>query len=262
MQAFLPHRHAGSVGHDADGLRQPALVARLSGLLALGEGGRTAAVEPDDLAYRVCGDSEGVVTREGVCRVLVRMVYCETDHFVRGGGRVPSDEPEPVVEQIVPCAAVLVPVVGALDLEELAEEGDDSLAVVARVALPGFCQVVLGGRGARGEELGHELAAEAIHVVEERLLQLGGASDAVALDRRGRGVHDGVDLRGSPQDEVREFFFREDDCSTKSLVSASESSRTSSLSFLPDARTSLNSATMPTGMAFEWFLPLSVYWRL
>ena len=120
-----------------------------------------------------------------------------------------SMTPEPVVEvveRIVPRAAVLVPVVGALDLRELAEEGDDPLAVVARVALPGLGQVVLGGRGASGEKLGHELAAEPVHVVEERLLQLGGASDAVALDRRGRGVHDGVDLRRTPQDEVRELF--------------------------------------------------------
>ena len=117
-----------------------------------------------------------------------------------------DSEPEPVVERIVPRAAVLVPVVGALDLRELAEEGDDPLAVVSGVALPRLGQVVLGGRGACGEELGHELAAEPVHVVEERLLEAARASDAVALDRRGRGVHDGVDLRGTPQDEVRELF--------------------------------------------------------
>ena len=187
------------------------------------------------------------------------MVYGVPDHFVRGGGRVPSDEPEPVVERIVPRAAVVVPVVGTLDLRELAEEGDDPLAVVSGVALPRLGQVVLRGRGACGEELGHELAAEPVHVVEERLLQLGGASDAVALDRRGRSVHDGMDLRCAPQDEVRELFFRGDSDEASSRAFASESSSTRSFSFRPAATAALKSATLPVGIANEWFLPLCVY---
>jgi len=148
----------------------------------------------------------------------------------------------------VPRAAVLVPVVGALDLRELAEEGDDPLAVVARVALPGLGQVVPGGRGARGEKLGHELAAEPVHVVEERLLQLGGASDAVALDRRGRGVHDGVDLRGSPQDEVRELFFR--GVSDERIASASVfvSSASSFFAVAPPLTARWKSASLSLGM--------------
>ena len=77
---------------------------------------------------------------------------------------------------------VLVPVVGALERGDLPEERDDLLGVVPRVAFPLFGHVVPRGRGACGQKLGHELAAESVHVIEERLLELRGAGDAVALD--------------------------------------------------------------------------------
>lgn len=197
-----------------------------------------------------------------ISRVPVRMVDGAADHLVGGRGRIPSDQSEPVVEGVVAPAAVLVPEVGAQDLGKFAEESHDPLAVIARVALPGLGFVVPGRRGSRGKEGCHELAAEAVHVVEERLLELRGAGDAVALDRVRCCVDNGLDLRGASQDEVRELFFRADDCSTRRPVSATDSSRTRSLSFLPEAMAFLNSVTIPTGIVIEWFLPLSVYWKL
>ena len=128
-------------------------------------------------------------------------------HLVGGCGRVSPDEPEPVVEGVVPLAPVFVPEIRAQDLGELSEERHDPLAVAARVPLLGIGIVVLGRGRSSGEKLGHELAAESVHVVEEGLLEPGGAGDAVAFDGVRGGVDEGVDLRGAPQDEVRELFF-------------------------------------------------------
>ena len=113
-----------------------------------------------------------------------------------------------------------------------------------------------------GEQGGHELTAQTVHVVEERPLELARAGDAVALYRLCRGVDEGVDLRGAREDELREFFFRGDADEAISCAFASESSNTSSLSLLPAAAAALNSATLSTGIANEWFFPLWVYCRL
>ena len=82
----------------------------------------------------------------------------------------------------------------------------DALRMAPGVALgfPGL--VVLRGRGTRGEQLCHEVAAEAVHLVKERLLELRRAGDAVALNGLRGGIDDGVDPRGAPQDELRDFF--------------------------------------------------------
>ena len=190
------------------------------------------------------------------------MVDRRADHLVGGCGRVPSDQSEPVVEGVVSPSAVLVPEVGALDLGKFAEERYDPLAVVPGVALLRLWLVVSRCRGSCGEKLGHEFAAETVHVVEERLFELRGAGDAVALDRVRCRVDHGLDLRGAPQDEVREFFFRAEPDDAISFASASESSKTRSLSFLPAATAALNSETLSTGMENEWFFPPRVYWRL
>lgn len=58
------------------------------------------------------------------------------------------------------------------------------------------------------------------------------------------------------------FFFRGDSDDAISFASASESSKTRSLSFLPAATAALNSETLSTGMENEWFFPPRVYWRL
>ena len=71
-----------------------------------------------------------------------------------------------------------------------------------------------------------------------------------------------MDPRGAPQDELRDVFFRGDPDDAISFASASESSKTRSLSFLPAAAAALNSETLPTGMENEWFFPPRVYWRL
>ena len=176
------------------------------------------------------------------------MVDCAADHLVGGCGRVPSDQAEPVVEGVVALAALLVPEVGAQDLGKLAEECHDSLAVIARVALLGLGFVVPGCRGSCGKELGHELAAEPVHVVEERLLEPRRAGDAVALDRVRCGVDDGLDLRGASQDEVRELFFRAEPEAMISCASASESSRTSFCIFFPCLIASLIWETLSAGM--------------
>ena len=174
--------------------------------LVLGEGRRAVSVEADDFAHRVGGHLERVVARESRGRVPVGVADGVAYHLVCCGGSVSSCQPQPVVEGVVPAAPVLVPVVCAPDLRNLAEERDDPLAVVSGVALLRLGLVVLRGRGACGEELGHELAAEPVHVVEERLLKPRRAGNAVALDRVGGVVDDGMNLRGSSQDEVRELF--------------------------------------------------------
>ena len=158
--------------------------------------------------------------------------------------------------------AVLVPVVRPPDLWELSEERDDALAVVSGVALARLGLVVLRGCCACGEELGHELPAQAVHVVEQRLLELRSAGDAVALYGARCRVDDGVYLRGAPQDELRELFFRGVSAEASSRALASESSSTRSFSFLPAATAALKSSTLSNGIANEWFLPLCVYWRL
>ena len=207
LQAFLSHRHPGPVGHDADDLRLVVRLASFARTLVLDEGRGAVVVESDDFAHGVGGHLECVVAREFRGRVLVGVVNAVAHHFVRGSWSVSPDQPQPVVEGVVSAATVLVPVVGARDLRELSEERDDLLAVVSGVALIWLGLVVLRGGGTSGEELGHEFAAETVHVVEERLLELRRAGDAVAFDRVRGGVNDGVDLRGASQDEVCEFFF-------------------------------------------------------
>ena len=162
----------------------------------------------------------------------------------------------------MPPASVRVVPVGAPDGRELPEERHDALRMVPGVApgLPGL--VVPRCGGARGEQLCHEVAAEAVHLVEERLPEPRRAGDAVALDGLRGGVDERVDPRGAPQDELRELFFRGDSDDAISFASASESSKTRSLSFLPAATAALNSETLSTGMENEWFLPPRVYWRL
>lgn len=152
------------------------------------------------------GDAERVLRGEVPRGVGEGAVDRRADHVGAGGWRVPSDEPEPVVEGVVPPAFVRVVPVGAPDGRELPEERHDALRMVPGVApgLPGL--VVLRGRGARREQLCHEVAAEPVHVVEERLLEPRRAGDAVALDGLRGGVDERVDPRGAPQDELREFF--------------------------------------------------------
>lgn len=65
---------------------------------------------------------------------------------------------------------------------------------------------------------------------------------------------------GQGQDSA--LFFRGDSDDAISFASASESSKTRSLSFLPAATAALNSETLSTGMENEWFFPPRVYWRL
>ena len=262
FQAFPPHRHPRPVRHDADGRGARVRAGGGAGFAFPGESRGLGPVKAHDLAYRVRGDPERVVAREAVGGVPVRVADGVPDHFVRGGGRVSSGQPEPVVERIVAFAAALVPVVGAPDLREFSEEGDDPLAVAARVALPGFRQVVLRARGARGEKLGHELAAEAVHVVEERLLEAARASDAVALDRRGGGVYDGVDPRGASQNEVRELFFRGDWQERIASASAFVSSTRSFFAVAPPFTASTKAGSLSLGILMVWFRPSAQYWRL
>ena len=162
----------------------------------------------------------------------------------------------------MPPASVRVVPVGAPDGRELPEERHDALRTVPGVApgLPG--PVVPRCGGARGEQLCHEVAAGAVHLVEERLPEPRRAGDAVALDGLRGGVDERVDPRGAPQDELRDVFFRGDPDDAISFASASESSKTRSLSFLPAATAALNSETLSTGMENEWFFPPRVYWRL
>ena len=91
---------------------------------------------------------------------------------------------------------------------------------------------------------------------------VGGDAERVLRGEVPRGADDGVDLRGASQDELRDVFFSGDSDDAISFASASESSKTRSLSFLPAATAALNSETLSTGMENEWFFPPRVYWRL
>ena len=262
LQASLPQRDARSVGHDADDARLFVVGVPIPVSAPLDERGRLVAPHSDDFADRVRRDLEGVAPGEGLRGVPVRMADGVARHLVCRGGGVAPDQPQPVVERIVAGAPVLAPVVRPPDPGELSEERDDALAVVPGVALVRLGLVVPRCGGACREELGHELAAQPVHVVEERLLELRGAGDSVALYGARGGVDDGVDLRGASQDELRELFFRGDSDDAISFASASESSKTRSLSFLPAETAALNSETLSTGMENEWFFPPRVYWRL
>lgn len=160
----------------------------------------------------------------------------------------------PVLVRVVP--------VGAHDGRELPEERHDSFRVVSGVALGFSGLVVLRRGGACGKELCHEVPAEPVHLVEERLLELRRAGDAVALDgARGR-VDDGVDPRRPPQDDSRDVFFRVD--SAERIASASTFARSASslLAVAPPLTASRKAGSLSLGMRMVWLRPLAQYWRL
>lgn len=262
LQALLAHRHARAVGHDADDARLFVVGVPCPVSAPLDERGRLVAPHSDDFADRVRRDLEGVAPGEGLRGVPVRMADGVARHLVCRGGGVAPDQPQPVVERIVAGAPVLAPVVRPPDLGELSEERDDALAVVPGVALVRLGPVVPRCGGACREELGHELAAQPVHVVEERLLELRGAGDSVALYGARGGVDDGVDLRGAPQDELREFFFRGDSEERIDSASAFVSSASSLFAVAPPLTASRKAGSLSLGMRTVWLRPSAQYWRL
>ena len=109
-------------------------------------------MQPDDFPHGVGGDAERVLRGEVPRGVGEGAVDRRADRVGAGGGRVPSDEPEPVVEGVAPFVSVLVVPVGAPDGREFPEERHDALRMVPGVALGFPWLAVLRGDG--GPELG------------------------------------------------------------------------------------------------------------